>query len=108
MQENSPQSIHFAKNFLGGQVPRPPLASMGRLRYTAAMWDSPTNLETPFLKSWIRHWIGVTEMNFEPHRLLNSGVTTVQSLNRWSKTDKKNVPFLPATATCMISLVARL
>ena len=24
---------------------------------TAAMWALPTNLETPFLKSWIRHWV---------------------------------------------------
>ena len=56
MHENSPQSIHFTKIFLGGGGGACPQTPLARAAYVAATWAFSTNLETPFLKSWIRHW----------------------------------------------------
>ena len=49
--------------------PDPP--NMGRLRGSAATWTFSTNLETPFLKSWILHClVGGNVFNFASSPML--------------------------------------
>ena len=36
--------------------------------YAAATWVFCTNLETPFLKSWIRHWLCILNLMFNVHK----------------------------------------